>query len=335
MFRWQDNGAMSLHADDLLLFSRVVEAGSFSRAAERLGWPKSSVSRRVAALEQRLGEKLLQRTTRKLALTDFGASLLEHARGVAAEVDEALALALHRQARPSGRLRVSMPGDVAATALPAMLARFAEDFPDVALELDLSPRRVDLIGEGFDLALRMGDLPDDSHLAARRVATFATGLFAAPAFLARHGEPQLPEALTHLHGLMLPSRGEGPRPWRLRPADAAAGPAVTVMPRTHTVANSPDALLRIAAAGGGIATAAELFAQGLVDSGALVRVLPGWCLEPGTAWAVFPGRRLMPAKTRVFLDALVAALGGCSEADNARLARYALRPDSPWTPPPP
>lgn len=322
---------MSLHADDLLLFSRVVEAGSFSRAAERLGWPKSSVSRRVAALERRLGEKLLQRTTRKLALTDFGAKLLEHARGVAAEVDEALALALHRQARPSGRLRVSMPGDVAATALPAMLARFAADYPEVQLELDLSPRRVDLIGEGFDLALRMGDLPDDSHLAARRVATFSTGLFASPAFLARHGEPQLPEALNHLHGLMLPSRGEGPRPWRLRQGD---GPEVVVRPTTCTVANSPDALLRIAAAGGGIATAAELFAQGLVDSGALVRVLPGWCLEPGTAWAVFPGRRLMPAKTRVFLDALVAALGGCVEADSARAARYALRLDTPWTPPP-
>lgn len=176
---------MESDADDLLLFARVMESGSFSRAAERVHWPKSTVSRRIAALETRLGEKLLLRSTRKLSLTDFGAGVLEHARAVAAEVDGALALALHRQQKPSGRLRVSMPADFAQHVAAGMLAEFAIRHPEVALELDLTPRRVDLIGEGFDLAIRMGQLDEDSQLAARRLATTHWGLYAAPAYLAR------------------------------------------------------------------------------------------------------------------------------------------------------
>lgn len=112
---------MSLDADDLLLFARVMEAGSFSRAAERLQLPKSTLSRRLSALESRLGEKLLLRSTRRLSLTEFGEGVLEHARAVAAEVDSALALALHRQQRPTGRLRVSMPHDMASTALQGVI----------------------------------------------------------------------------------------------------------------------------------------------------------------------------------------------------------------------
>src|SRR6185369_1832103 len=149
---------MNLDANDLLLFARVADTGSFSRAAERTGLPKSTVSRRIAALEKRLGERLLQRSTRKLAITEFGHGVLDHARALAAEVDGAQALAQHRQAKPSGRLRVSMPGDFASVALPHMLADFVAAYPSIQLELDLSPRRVDLIGENFDLAVRMGEL---------------------------------------------------------------------------------------------------------------------------------------------------------------------------------
>ena len=143
-------------ANDLLIFARVADAASFSRAAEQLGLPKSTVSRRVSLLEERLGERLIQRTTRRLTLTDFGRQLLEHARQVAAEVDAVRALSEFRQARPSGRLRVSMPNDFATLLLTEMLAAFVTLHPAVSLELDLSPRRVDLLGENFDLAIRMG-----------------------------------------------------------------------------------------------------------------------------------------------------------------------------------
>jgi len=149
------------------------------------------------------------------------------------------------------------------------------------------------------------------------VAVFTMGLYASPDYLRRHGEPQLPQALDSLHGLMLLSRSEDAAPWRLSRGNGEATEHWQGLPAQRTLANSPDLLMRMAAAGAGIAVAADFFAEALVKSGALVRVLPAWCLPPGVAWAVFPGRRLMPARTRVFLDALVAALASCQEGDAA------------------
>src|SRR5690606_10665138 len=164
--------------NDLLVFARIVEAGSLTRAAQQLGLPKSTVSRRLAHLEEQLGERLLLRTTRKLTLTEFGHGMLEHARRIAEQVDAAGALAEHRHARPTGRLRVSMPTDFAHLVLDDVLAHYLDQHPDVALDLDLSPRRVDLIGENFDLAVRFGDhLPDDASLAARAIDGTPSSLF--------------------------------------------------------------------------------------------------------------------------------------------------------------
>jgi len=301
---------MESDADDLLLFARVVEAGSFSRAAERVRWPKSTVSRRIAALETRLGEKLLQRSTRRLSLTEFGSGVLEHARSVAAEVDSALALALHRQQRPSGRLRVSMPADFAQFFIATALAEFALRYPEVSLELDLSARRVDLIGEGFDLAIRMGELGQDSQLAARRIASSQRGLFASPGFLARHGEPLLPQGLLNMHALMLLSRSGEPVPWQMSRGSGDAAETWSGAPAQRTLANSPSLLLQLARAGVGIAAVDELFAADALKAGELVRLLPDWT-QPATAcWAVFPERRLMPLRTRVFLEALGVCLSG-------------------------
>lgn len=305
---------MTEDASDLLLFARVMEAGSFSRAAERLQWPKSTVSRRIAALEKRLGEKLLQRTTRSLRLTELGERVLDHARVIAQEVDHSFALALHRQAQPTGRLRVSMPGDVASHVLSDMLAQFVLQYPQVQLELDLSPRRVDLVAEGVDLALRMGDLPPDSQLVARRLADLSVGLYAAPSWLDLHGDPQCPEALLHMHGLVLGSPATEPRPWQLQRGEGAAGGAAQAaaawqgLPQRITLANSPDVLLRLARQGVGITAVADRYVAPWVQAGELRRVLPDWCLPSAPAWAVMPERRLMPLRTRVFLDLLVQAL---------------------------
>lgn len=299
---------MEPDADDLLLFARVMEAGSFSRAAERVHWPKSTVSRRIAALEARLGEKLLLRSTRKLSLTDFGAGVLEHARAVAAEVDGALALALHRQSKPSGRLRVSMPADFAHNVARGMLSEFVLTYPEVQLELDLTPRRVDLIGEGFDLAIRMGELSEDSQLAARRLATTHWALYASPDYLARVGEPLLPEALDAMHGLMLLTRTGDVLPWRL--ARPGAEP-VQIKPAQRTVANAPSLLADMAIAGVGIAGIDRLMVMDALSQGRLQRVLPGWELPGSQCWAVFPERRLMPLRTRVFVEAMSALLARC------------------------
>jgi len=367
---------MSPDADDLLLFARVAESGSFSRAAERVQLPKSTVSRRIAALEKRLGERLLQRTTRKLVITEFGQGVLDHARAMSEEVDAALAFALSRQARPSGRLRVSMPGDFASTALERPLAAFIRDFPEVSLELDLSPRRVDLIGENFDLAIRMGTLPDDSQLAARRLAVFSTGLYAAPSLLREHGEPLAPEALHTMPALMLLSRSGDAVAWELSPRDVARGapadadgghgadagggsggsnrdaganerargdvnasapkgprtrrssdvPLHEIVPSQHVRANSPDVLIRLARSGAGVVAVADFFAEPYLARGELQRILPAWCLPDAQCWAVFPGRRLMPAKTRAFIDMLARTMSTCSEAIDASAARVDAAP---------
>lgn len=299
---------MESDADDLLLFARVMETGSFSRAAARVNWPKSTVSRRIAALEQRLGEKLLLRSTRKLSLTDFGAGVLEHARAVAAEVDGALALALHRQQKPSGRLRVSMPADFALTVAAGMLAEFAIQYPEVSLELDLTPRRVDLVGEGFDLAIRMGELGEDSQLAARKLAVTHWGLYASPAYLERVGEPLLPQALDQMHGLMLLSRTGDATPWQLQ--REGAEPHVA-RPVQRTLANAPSLLVALAESGVGIVGVDRLVVRDALALGRLRRLLPEWHLPGSTCWAVFPERRLMPLRTRVFLEAVSALLDSC------------------------
>jgi len=258
---------------------------------------------------------------------------------------------------------VSMPGDFASLALERPLADFIRDYPQVALELDLSPRRVDLIGENFDLAIRMGELPDDSQLAARRLAVFTTGLYAAPSLLREHGEPLAPEALHTMPALMLLSRAGEAVAWELSPRElapaggavptsgpgtarasvaapsssmaaaspstpvpaktrrAAPGPAHEIVPSQHVRANSPDVLIRLARSGAGVVAVADFFAEPYLARGELQRILPTWCLPDAQCWAVFPGRRLMPAKTRAFIDMLARTMSACSEAVDASAAK--------------
>lgn len=292
--------------NDLLIFALVAELGSFSRTAERLGLPKSTVSRRLAGLEQALGERLLLRTTRRQALTEFGQQLLAHARQVAEEVEAVSALSAHRQAAPSGRLRVSMPSEFANLLLADSLAAFVALHPGITLELDLSPRWVDLLGEGFDLAVRVGNLPDDGLLAARQLKVFSTGLYASPDYLAGHGQPAQPEDLLQHAAVRLPTGTGEPAPWSLTQGDQRW----EGVPPGRLTANSPELLMRLARAGAGIALVPDDFASADVRRGVLQRVLPLWCPPTATAWAVFPGRKLMPTKTRAFIDMLRIALGG-------------------------
>jgi DNA-binding transcriptional LysR family regulator len=297
---------MHIEPNDLLLFAHVVDDGSFTKAALRLGLPKSTVSRRLAALESQLGERLLLRTTRKFAVTDFGHSVLEHARQVATEVEATASIAQHRQAEPSGRLRISMPSDFANLVLGTLLAEFVDKYPAITLEVDLSPRRVDLIAENFDVALRMGELADDASLAARRLAVFSHTLFASPAYLKRRGAPPEPEALMEHDALHLLAREGTPIPWKLsRGEQRWEG-----IPQARATANSPELLQRLARAGAGIAVLSDHFVEPYVRAKELTPVLADWTLPTVTAWAVFPGRRLMPARTRVFLDALEAKFSG-------------------------
>ncbi|MDB5992442.1 MAG: LysR family transcriptional regulator [Herbaspirillum sp.] len=291
---------MKVEANDLLLFAKVVDEGSFNRAAERLGLPKSTVSRRIALLETALGERLLLRTTRKLHVTDFGNSVLEHAHQVASEVESATSLAHYRQLEPSGRLRISMPHDLASDLLAPMLAQFTIDYPAVILEMDLSARRVDLIGENFDLAIRAGGTLDDASLVARKILDFSDGLYASPDYIARRGMPQSPPELMQHDGLLILARNGKPKAWHLtRGEEHWEG-----LPPARAVVNSPGVLLRLACAGAGVVAISDEFAEHDLRDGKLLPVLPDWTLPNNSAWAVFPDRRLMPRRTRAFLDAI-------------------------------
>lgn len=318
---------MELDANDLLLFARVVEAGSFSRAAERVELPKSTVSRRITALETRLGERLLARSTRQLALTDFGQGVLEHARRLLEEAEAAQAFALHRQATPRGRLRVSMPpGFSDKLILSTFFLQFCADYPEVRLELDFSARRVDLLSEQFDLAIRIApSLPDDATLVARRLADMPSALYASPAYLNRYGRPKSPEELlkhTALH--LVGSNGEA-APWQLKRSNEHTKGRNEErwegLPEGPLATNSVELVMQMASHGLGIAFFTERFAQPAVEAGFLERVLPEWSSSPVTVWAVMPGRKLLPARTRVFVDALITALFACSEAERSNTLR--------------
>jgi DNA-binding transcriptional LysR family regulator len=225
-----------MDANDLILFARVMESGSFSRAADRTGLPKSTISRRIAQLETALGERLIARSTRGLAITDFGERMLDHARRLAEEADAATDLADHRQSTPRGVLRVTMAPDIVELDMVNLCVEFSVRYPEVRLELDLSPRRVDLIAERFDIALRGAQrLPDDSTLVARKLADFQHGLYASPDYLARHGAPDHPDDL-HRHACLLLTAGNGEAaPWVLsRGAERWQG-----IPNGPLAANSP------------------------------------------------------------------------------------------------
>ncbi len=287
-----------ISADDLILFATIVEQESLVRAAEYLAMPKATVSRRLTNLEAALGQRLLHRTTRRLTLTDFGQEFLDHSRRVAEEVATVQDFVRSQDVRPQGRLRVSMPGDYARQHFSRAIATFIEAYPEIQLDLDLSSRRVDLIGERFDLAIRMGALENDSTLVARKIDEQNFSLYASPIYLALHPAPKHPDDLErHASVRLLSARGSAV-PWRLiRGKEVWEG-----VPPGRLTLNSPDMIQQLLLDGAGIGALPDRFAAEDVQRKRLVRVLPRWCFPPVPAWAVMPMRRYLPAKTRAFLD---------------------------------
>ena len=287
----------NLSADDYILFATIVEQQSMVRAAEYLAIPKATVSRRLANLEAALGQRLLIRTTRRLALTDFGQEFLDHCRRVAEEVAATRDFVRSQEARPHGRLRVSMPGDYARQHFSRAIATFIEAYPEIQLDIDLSSRRVDLIGERYDLAIRMGDLSDDATLVARKIDEQHFALYASPIYLALHPAPGHPDELAHHAAVRLLSDRGSAVPWRLLNGNAVW----EGVPPGRLTLNSPDMIQQLLLDGAGIAALPCSFVVKDVRLGRLVRVLPEWSLPTVPAWAVMPMRRYLPAKTRAFL----------------------------------
>ncbi|OIQ94440.1 HTH-type transcriptional regulator PgrR [mine drainage metagenome] len=291
---------INISADDYILFVAVADRESLVRAAEYLGMPKATVSRRLTNLETALGQRLLLRTTRRLTLTEFGQEFLDHCRRVAEEVATTQDFVRSQEVQPHGRLRISMPEDYAKHNLSRALATFIEAYPEIQLDLDLSSRLVDLIGERFDLAIRMGTLANDSTLVARKIDEQHFGLYASPIYLGLHPAPKHPdELLQHVAVRLLSDHGDS-IPWKL-----SRGKAMWEgVPSGRLALNSIGLIQQLLLDGVGIGALPDRFAQEDVRMKRLVRVLPEWCLPSVPAWAVMPMRRYLPAKTRAFLDHL-------------------------------
>ncbi len=294
--------AASLHdVTDMLVFARVVEEKSFTAAARKLGLSKSVTSARVMRLEERLGERLLHRTTRRLALTDAGLRFYDRCARVAAEADEAAGVAEGVGAAVRGPLRVTAPVGFAQLHLTAPLAAFLGRWPEVRVELSVTDRRVDIVGERFDLAVRMAARMADSSLVARRIATDRMRLTASPAYLARRGTPASPNELVH-HTCLRYSRQKAREEWAFVAGDGAPLDVSVDGP----LAMSSGTLLREAAlAGLGVAVLPESEISGDLAAGRLVAVLDGTLRDADMGiHAVHAYTQNVPARVRALVGHL-------------------------------
>ena len=281
----------------LRAFVAVVHGGSFTRAAEVLRSQKAGVSRQVSELETELGVRLLERTTRTLRLTEVGREVFERALGILAAVEDTQRVAQAVHGVPHGLLRITMPlefGLVAGFAwVQALLARY----PQLSIEVDSSSRIVDLVHEGYDLAIRIGPLAD-SRLAARKLGELRYGLYAAPAYLQRRGEPQSPADLAQ-HDLIAFAPGGKPAPLRLH-RDASQVEIVETPPRLRV--DSRYAQRDATLAGLGVAENLELITAADLASGRLRQVMPEWAPPAVPVHAVFPSQRFLTPRVRAFVE---------------------------------
>lgn len=279
------------------IFASVVEHRSFSAAADALGLSKATISKAVSRLEGSLGQALFHRTSRRLALTEAGRPLAERAARIMAEAVAAEEAARDAASAPAGRVRMAAPMSFGVTNVAPIVADFLLAHPGIEIELHLSDARVDIVAEGFDVALRIADLPDSS-LRARRLCTVAAHLVAAPAYLAAHGTPTHPSQLGE-HRLLGYTNVAGP--WRFRSTDGAE---VSVKAGGPLAANSGDALVPALVAGLGIARLPAFILGDTLTSGAVVPILLDWAPAPVGLHLMTPPSALRPAR----VEALIAFL---------------------------
>ncbi len=292
---------------DMVLFVEVARAGSFTKAAQRLGVPTSTLSRRIQALEKGLNLKLMLRTTRSVELTEAGTVYLKRC----ADIVDAAKIA-HENIRdlanvPRGHLRVSLTGDFGPIFIAPHLAIFRASYPEITFDLDMTPHRVDLATEPFDLALRIGTL-EDSSLIARRLALLKVALYAAPSYITTRGVPKRPEDLES-HDAIPTRRGVSGAHWTLSNGKEVRRIAL----KCPFVANSLGMIRMLVISGAGIGMLDEAMVAQDVKQGRLVRVLPHWSLDRIPINAV-TASRLMPAKTRVFVEFLAKRLAHLNHA---------------------
>jgi DNA-binding transcriptional LysR family regulator len=294
-------------------FVAVVEQGSFARAAARLAISTSSLSRLVAELEAHLGVRLLNRTTRRLSLTEAGQAYYERCVQLLADLGEAEAVAGQSAAAPRGRIKLTCSVAIGVQRLAPAMASFVARYPEVHFEAVVADRIVDLVEEGIDLAIRVGVVGSD-RLVARRIGAMQTILCAAPAYLQAHGTPgSLAELESHV--LLTYAYSPTPNQWRFTDRDGREH-AIKAAGTLHS--NSGDINVAAAAAGLGIVMEPDFMVGPLLADGRLVALLPGFAGPRGDIWAVYPSRRHLSAKVRLFVDHVARHFAGAA-GDTAHL----------------
>jgi len=286
---------------DLEIFARVVTAGNMSAAGREMGLSPAVVSKRISHLEQRLGARLFQRTTRQLTLTEAGQGFYDRVVNILAGIEEAEAYVTRRNTVPRGTLKVTAPTAFGRMHIAPYLCEFLSEFPDIVIDLDLSDSFVDIVGSGFDVAIRVAEL-EDSSLVARKLAPNNRVICAAPSYLEKHG---VPETLADLakHNCLAPSAQDV---WRLQGPE---GPT-TIRVNGNIRTNSTEVVREAVLTGLGIALRSTWDVGPELKSGRLKIVLPEYQESPRVAvYAVYPCRQYVPAKLRVFVDFLAAKYG--------------------------
>jgi DNA-binding transcriptional LysR family regulator len=285
--------------ETLTVFRKVAEGGSFSGAARELGLSNAAVSKHIARLEAELGARLIDRTTRRMSLTEAGRAYFERCARILDDLAEADQAVSHLASAPRGLLRVTAPAAFGVPYLSRLLPEFLARWPEVSVDLSFNDRFVDLVEEGIDLALRIRtDLPD-SQLVVRRLATVERVLCAAPAYLARRGEPKHPRELAD-HDCLIYTLAASPREWRFEGPD---GP-VTVAVGGRFRANNGQAVLAAAEAGLGIAMAPSFTVAAGLREGRVKPLLCDWPIAPHGLYVVYPPGRHLSPKVRAFADFL-------------------------------
>ncbi|MDN3517578.1 LysR substrate-binding domain-containing protein [Aquisalimonas lutea] len=285
--------------NDALIFAKVVEKGSFTGAGRVLGIPKTTVSRKIQELEERLGAKLLHRTTRNLGLTEAGSVYFNYSSRIARELDEAASAVQQLEERPRGWLRVTAPFTMCSEVMAVLIHGYRELYPDVRIDLVLDNDRLDLVANQIDVALRVGPLPD-SRLVARTLARYRSFVYASDDYLRQRGEPREPGELADHPVLGKRTDRRGNRyTWLLSNGERTE--EVTVHP--VAVANDPYALRMLLAGGHGMMLVSEIvIACSDARQGRVRRVLPDWSGPETVLSAVFPGGGLVSPKVRTFVD---------------------------------
>ncbi|WP_290538956.1 MULTISPECIES: LysR family transcriptional regulator [Alcanivorax] len=295
--------------EEIRNFVAVVQAGSFTRAAEELEASRSVISKRLSQLEDQLGVRLLNRTTRRLSLTEAGEQFYQACSSSLGSIEAAVDEVRSLNREPRGRLYVNLPMSFGILHVAPLIPRFMAAFPLVQVELNFDDRKVDMIDPGFDVSIRVGEL-DDSSLAARWLGHFQHLIVASPAYLKANGSPVVPQDLTQ-HRIASFRLQNSALEWSFTDPH---GNSEVVTLAGDIVANNSLAVKEIVLGGGGIARMPSFYVEKEVETGSLTRLFPALATTAGSMYAVFPKREYMPAKTRAFIDFLVEALAPSFES---------------------